>query len=229
MPEGIHDWAIVLHGDTETMRWARDVAERSTDFAVDDLAGETVLRHPRLRGTAQQAADAGEELIHELNGVLVAFGLSSGLTGGPLMKGTGDVTVIVGTGHLVLPGLRMGGPDTAALGSALDCQDASVREALRCLSLATASEREAWMQLYKVYEIMDRELKPRGGVTGAGLMTKERATLFGRTANTRNASTGDRGRHSHHHEPPRGPMRLHDARREIRHAVAGWLKMLANE
>lgn len=82
------------------------------------------------------------------------------------------------------------------------------------------------MQLYKVYEIMDRELKPRGGVTGAGLMTKERATLFTRTANTRNSATGDRGRHPDHREPPKEPMKLHEARSVIRRAMARWLEML---
>lgn len=84
-----------------------------------------------------------------------------------------------------------------------------------------------WSDLYVAYELVEAN----GGIniTKAGWISEANLTLFKRTANSYSA-LGANARHGDSkQDPPRIPMTLEDATRQVRQLVGAWIKSLQTE
>jgi hypothetical protein len=111
------------------------------------------------------------------------------------------------------------GPRYAATASA----DADVAEALAVLGQPTPSN---WVELYKVYEIIEHTglLKAAMGVAG---ISANRLKLFTRTACHPDAAGPDARHGRSREEPPKHPMPIAKARDLIGTLVCAWMDLLA--
>jgi len=84
---------------------------------------------------------------------------------------------------------------------------------------------EDWVNLYRVYEVIEQETGGPDAISKRGWASKAELKLFKHTANSVSA-IGDDARHgSDNIQPPPTPMTLSDARSLIRNMVRNWLEM----
>jgi hypothetical protein len=98
----------------------------------------------------------------------------------------------------------------------------------RALKLMNSAEPLQWAELYKVHEIIRRDVKPKK-FDEIGWTTKARDRAFGASADRYDVS-GDAARHAvdKHAEPPKETMTISEGRSYISDLVAKWLDSLAN-
>jgi hypothetical protein len=100
----------------------------------------------------------------------------------------------------------------------LAARDADAAEAL----LIWGSQPHDWVNLYKVFEIVER----RADIVGSGWASQNEISRFTRTANNP-AAAGANARHARSHvQPPPNPMRSEEGSELIRRILVSWLSSL---
>lgn len=100
-------------------------------------------------------------------------------------------------------------------------QDEKVRSALRIYG----SQERNWVNLVKVFELVESDVG--SGMYARDWISKAKADLLNRTANSR-AAIGDEARHGHRRVPaPPNPMTIAEARELIRGLLEKWLRWKA--
>ncbi|MBD1890961.1 hypothetical protein [Coleofasciculus sp. FACHB-SPT9] len=100
--------------------------------------------------------------------------------------------------------------------------DDKIKKVFRILT-----ERKDWVNLYKVYEVVQEDVGKR--ITEDGWATKKKTECFSRTAQSPGA-IGDDARHGvEKSEPPKNPMSLLEAQRLIIVIVRKWLEWKSKE
>jgi hypothetical protein len=113
-------------------------------------------------------------------------------------------------------------PDYLAIATAND-------HVARALELMSRTESLGWFELYKVHEIIRRDIEPKGkGLHKMGWTTKARDRAFTASADRYDVS-GDAARHAvdKHAEPPKQTMTINEGRAYISDLVTKWLGSLA--
>jgi hypothetical protein len=97
----------------------------------------------------------------------------------------------------------------------LAAKDADVDEALALW----ASQPRDWSILYKVFEVIEH----RGGARAGGVMSRNQATRFTRTANHQEAA-GHGARHARSSaDPPPEPMSILEAEQLLGRLLTAWI------
>ena len=94
-----------------------------------------------------------------------------------------------------------------------------VRDALRLLG---TDEDPSWTTLYKVLELIGRDLGNEHEITNRGWASRNQIGRFRQSANNWEASGLD-ARHAIDWTPPKDAMLIHEARQFIRELVSKWL------
>ena len=98
-------------------------------------------------------------------------------------------------------------------------RDASVAKVLRLLALS-----RDWVNLYRVLEVIEEDLRGRTALASAGWVTASALRRFKHTANSVGA-TGDDARHGKESgTPPKSPMMLSEAAAMVEFVVHRWLQ-----
>jgi hypothetical protein len=85
----------------------------------------------------------------------------------------------------------------------------------------------AWISLYKVYEIISEDVGGQQAITKNGWATKKRLSQFTQTAQSR-AAIGDFARHAaNKFKPPSPPMTIQEADSLLRGVILSWLSSKA--
>jgi hypothetical protein len=117
------------------------------------------------------------------------------------------------------PSPPLPGPRYAALASV----DADVAEVLEIMGRPEAPN---WVDLYKVYEIIEYTGQLKVAMAGAGI-SSNRASLFVRTACHPDAGGPDARHGRSKQDPPKNPMPIGQARAIIGELVVAWMDLLA--
>lgn len=90
--------------------------------------------------------------------------------------------------------------------------------------LKLSSNLENWVNLYRIYEVIEENIGGKEKIEDLGLASKTRIKLFKRTANSPQV-LGCKARHGHKkHTPPKNPMSLNEAKALIKNLIIQWVK-----
>lgn len=90
--------------------------------------------------------------------------------------------------------------------------------------LDLTSNLEDWVNLYRIFEIIQQDVDGTDFITQSGWSSKNKITLFKRTANSPK-SIGKKARHgTESTKPPKNPMKLSEAKEIIRKIIQDWIQ-----
>lgn len=163
------------------------------------------LRTPlRVDGVARRLPAGNREVFVHLTSEIAVRGMLSATIGN--LKGDGTVIHVRPADSLV-GWLRLAGSSAAV-----------------SLALQLLSSELDWVAMYKLLEIVERDLGGRPRLLDRGWATSNQLTIFDRTANSV-AASGDASRHGvEKSDPPSKPMTLEVARTLIKHITTAWLQ-----
>jgi hypothetical protein len=101
--------------------------------------------------------------------------------------------------------------------------DADVAEGLAIVGQPTSP---TWVELYKVYEIIEHTVRLMAAMAAAGVSVNQ-VSLFARTACHPDAAGPDARHGRSRQDPPKNPMPIHRAREIIGSLVRAWMDLHA--
>ena len=143
-----------------------------------------------------------------------------------VQAGCAEARVRVGRPTILIDGQPAAVPVPPGPGyAATACRDADVAEALTIMGQAAPPN---WVELYKVYEIIEHTGLLQAALDAAGV-SKNQASLFTRTA-CHPAAAGPGARHGRSkQDPPKNPMPINKARELIGGLLRAWMDLRAAE
>lgn len=90
--------------------------------------------------------------------------------------------------------------------------------------LKLSSNLENWVNLYRIYEVIEEDIGSKEEIANFGWASVKRIKLFKRTANSSEA-IGSKARHGHKkYKPPKNPMSLKSAKALVKNLIIHWVK-----
>jgi hypothetical protein len=237
------NWEVEIAGDgtdlTELSKCFTDI-----DFHIEEKDGQFLLTSTRFDSlsTYEEVASASADMLSLLTGssrlalggriAITVAGIARIRTDGGrdifmsladtvLIRDFIDLEIRNGDGSIEVFRPAHEVPQWVKLGFS----DQKVAKALR---LIAASELD-WVNLYRLYEVIEEDIGGMEGIVKAKWVTKESIKRFKHTANSP-ASIGDASRHGKESTtPPRNPMELSEARALIELILHSWLRTKANQ
>jgi hypothetical protein len=233
-------WIVQLAGDTSDLA-ALAQSFTGRDFNISHDGQGYVLASARFApsDSAKDVHQKAQEMVHILNGAsCLGLDAKQPITVGSVHRrgedGRPDIHVFLESQSLQLrttpPTVRINRADgTVGVShpadrvrewSALALSDDAVANVLRIL----ASGSLDWVNLYRIWEIIAKDVGGLDSIDSKGWSSKAAMKLFKRTANSPGA-LGLEARHgAETKDPPAKPMELSEARTLINSIIHAWLR-----